>query len=145
MRFTSNLPGDLYTPAECIEQVDYFTQQIQKNFNSGYGPDIHNERLEVLKFLYLVEKFLANIFQNSFITTPKVKAAEVTAVKKKTQKILHKIISKNYIFYFLKPNEEEQETKQFDMDTAVAEEYIEYYADKYKELTRKHKFAMQMY
>ena len=25
------------------------------------------------------------------------------------------------------------------MDTAVAEEYIEYYADKYKELTRKHK------
>ena len=28
------------------------------------------------------------------------------------------------------------------MDTVVAEEYIEYYADKYKELTRKHKFAM---
>ena len=27
------------------------------------------------------------------------------------------------------------------MDTAVAEEYIEYYADKYKELTAKHKFA----
>ena len=54
----------------------------------------------------------------------------MTAVKKKTQKILQ---SKNYIFfYFLKPNEEEQETKQFHMDTAVAEEYIEYYADKYK-------------
>ena len=27
---------------------------------------------------------------------------------------------------------------------AVAEEYIEYYADKYKELTRKHKFAMPL-
>ena len=66
----------------------------------------------------------------------KVKAAETTAVKKKMQKILQ---SKNYIFfYFLKPNEEEQETKQFHMDTAVAEEYIEYYADKYKKLTREH-------
>ena len=59
----------------------------------------------------------------------------MTAVKKKMQKILQ---SKNYIFfYFLKPNEEEQETKQFQMDTVVAEEYIEYYADKYKELTAK--------
>ena len=66
MRFTSNLPGDLYTPAECIEQVEYFTQQVQKNFNSEYGPDIHNERLEILEFLYLVEKFLADIFQKFF-------------------------------------------------------------------------------
>ena len=65
LRFTSNLPGDLYTPAECIEQVEYFTQQIKKK-NSEYGPDIHNERLEILEFLYLVEKFLANIFQNFF-------------------------------------------------------------------------------
>ena len=72
----------------------------------------------------------------------KVKAVEMTAVKKKTQKILQ---SKNYIFfYFLKPNEEEQETKQFQMDTAVAEEYIEYYADKYKKLTREHKFAIPL-
>ena len=30
------------------------------------------------------------------------------------------------------------------MDMAVAEEYIEYYADKYKKLTRKHKFAMPL-
>ena len=30
------------------------------------------------------------------------------------------------------------------MDTAVAEEYMEYYADKYKELTRKHKFAIPL-
>ena len=37
-----------------------------KKFNSEYGPDIHNERLEVLEFLYLVEKFLANIFQKFF-------------------------------------------------------------------------------
>ena len=41
MRFTSNLPGDLYTPAECVEQLEYFTQQIKKKFNSEYGPDIH--------------------------------------------------------------------------------------------------------
>ena len=67
MRFTSNLPGDLYTPAECVEQVEYFTQKIQKKkFNYEYGPDIHNERLEILEFLYLVEKFLANIFQKFF-------------------------------------------------------------------------------
>ena len=69
------------------------------------------------------------------ITTPKVKAVEVRAVKKKIQKILHKILSKKTIFlhiFILKPNEEEQETEQFDMDMAVAEEYIEYYADKYK-------------
>ena len=71
-----------------------------------------------------------------------MKAAETTAVKKKMQKILQ---SKNYIFfYFLKPNEEEQETKQFHMDMAVAEEYIEYYADKYKKLTREHKFAIPL-
>ena len=66
MRFRSNLPGDLYTPAECVEQVVYLTQQIKKKFNSEYGPDIHNERLEILEFLYLVEKFLANIFQKFF-------------------------------------------------------------------------------
>ena len=66
MRFTSYLPGDLYTPAECIEQVEYFTRKIQKKFNSEYGPDIHNKRLEILEFLYLVEKFLADIFQKFF-------------------------------------------------------------------------------
>ena len=82
--------------------------------------------------------------KSSFITTPKVKAAEVRAVKKKTQKILHKILSKKNYIFILKPNEEEQETEQFDMDMAVAEEYIEYYADKYKKLTRKHKFALPL-
>ena len=55
LRFTSYLPGDLYTHAECVEQVEYFTQKIQKEFNSEYGPDIHNERLEILEFLYLVD------------------------------------------------------------------------------------------
>ena len=66
MRFTSYLPGDLYTPTECIEQVESFTQKIQKEFNSEYGPDIHNERLEIIEFLYLVEKFLAEISQKFF-------------------------------------------------------------------------------
>ena len=76
--------------------------------------------------------------------TPKVKAAEVRVVKKKIQKILHKILSKKNYIFILKPNEEEQETEQFDMDMAVAEEYIEYYAGKYKKLIRKHKFAMPL-
>ena len=68
LRFTSYCPGDLYTPAECIGQVESFTQKIQKKkkFNSEYGPDIHNERLEIIEFLYLVEKFLADIFQKFF-------------------------------------------------------------------------------
>ena len=66
MRFTSNLPGDLYTPAECVEQVEYLHKRLKKKFNSEYGPDIHNERLEILEFLYLVEEFLANIFQKFF-------------------------------------------------------------------------------
>ena len=60
---------------------------------------------------------------------------EVRAVKKKIQKILHKILSKKTIFlhiFILKSNEEEQETEQFDMDMVVAEEYIEYYADNSK-------------
>ena len=73
-----------------------------------------------------------------------MKAAEARAVKKKTQKILHKILSKKTIFlhiFILKPNEEEQKTEQFNMYMAVAEEY---YADKYKKLTRKHKFAMPL-
>ena len=82
------------------------------------------------------------------ITTSKVKAVEARAVKKKIQKILiHKILSKKTIFlhiFILKPNEEKQETEQFDMDMAVAEEYIEYYADKYNKLIRKHKFAMPL-
>ena len=63
--------------------------------------------------------------------------------KKKIQKILSK---KNYYFlyiFILKSNEE-QETGQLDMDIAVAEEYIEYYTDKYNKLTKKHKYAMPL-
>ena len=73
------------------------------------------------------------------ITTSKMKAAEARAVKKKIQKILHKILSKKTLFlhiFILKPNEEEQETEQFDMDMVVAEEYIEDFADKYKKLIK---------
>ena len=77
--------------------------------------------------------------------TAKVKAARARAVKKK-RKIQKVISTKNYYFlyiFILKPNEE-QETEQFDMDMAVAEEYIEYYADKYNKLIKKHKFAMPL-
>ena len=84
MRFTSNLPGDLYTPAECIEQVEYFTQQIKKK-NSEYGPDIHNERLEILEFLYLVEKFLADIFQKFFHYNTKSESSEEENTEDSTQ------------------------------------------------------------
>ena len=43
-----------------------------------------------------------------------------------------------FTYFYLKPNEEEQETEQFNMDMVVAEEYIQYYADKYKKIIRKH-------
>ena len=47
--------------------------------------------------------------------TPKVKAMKVRPVKKKIQKILHKILSKKKTIFLhifiLKPNEEEQETE----------------------------------
>ena len=43
-----------------------FYAKDSKKFNSEYGLDIHNERLEILEFLYLVEKFLAYIFQKLF-------------------------------------------------------------------------------
>ena len=52
-----------------------FYTQIQKKFNSEYGPDIHNERLEILEFLYLVEKFLADIFQKFFDYNTKSKSS----------------------------------------------------------------------
>ena len=66
LKFTSNLPGDLYSPAECVEDVESFAQKIQKIFDSEYGPDINNERLQIIEFLCLVEKFLVKIFQKFF-------------------------------------------------------------------------------
>ena len=66
LAFTSYLPGNLYIPAECVEQVESFAQKIQNKFNPEYGPDFHNERLKIIEFLYLVEKFLVEIFQKFF-------------------------------------------------------------------------------
>ena len=31
LKFTSNLPGDLYSPAECVEYVESFAQKFFKN------------------------------------------------------------------------------------------------------------------
>ena len=68
------------------------------------------------------------------ITTVKVRAAGQRAVKKK--KIPEDSKLKTIIFCIL--------TEQFDMDMAVAEEYIEYYTDKYNKLIKKHKYAMPL-
>ena len=98
LRFTSNLTGDLYTPAECVEQVEYFTQQIKKNLILNMV-QIYIMKGWKFKNSYTWWENSWQIFsKNSFITTPKVKAAEVRAVKKKTKKILHKILSKKTIF-----------------------------------------------
>ena len=89
LKFTSNLPEEFYSPAECVEDVESLAQKIQRKFDSEYGPDTNNERLQIIEFLYLVEKFLVKIFQNSLITKVRVRAARVRAAKKKKiQKIL---------------------------------------------------------
>ena len=66
LKFTSNLPGDLYTPAECVEEVESFAETINAKFNNEYGPNIYNDKLDILEFLQLIENFLANIFQKYF-------------------------------------------------------------------------------
>ena len=97
---TSYLPGDLYTPAECVAQVESFAQKIQKKFNSEYGPDIHNEKLEIIEFLYLVEKFLVEIFQKFFDYDSKSESSksESSEEEKKIQKILSK--KNNFFIHF---------------------------------------------
>ena len=99
LRFTSNLPGDLYTPAECIEQIEYFTQQIKKNLILNMVQIYIMKGWKFSNF-YTWWKNSWQIFsKNSFITMLKVKAAEMTVVKKKMQKILHKILSKKLYFF----------------------------------------------
>ena len=66
LKFTSNLPGDLYTPAECVEEVESFTETINAKFNSKYGPNIYDDKLDILEFLKLAENFLAKIFKKYF-------------------------------------------------------------------------------
>ena len=76
--------------------------------------------------------------------TVKVRAVGLRLVKKKK---IQKILSKNNYYFlhiFILKSNEEQETEQLDMDMAVAEEYIEYYTDKYNKLIEKHKYAMPL-
>ena len=77
------------------------------------------------------------------ITKATVRAARLRAVKKK--KIQKNLSKKKFFLYILilKSNEE-QETGQLDMYMVVAEEYIEYYTDKYNKLIKKHKYAMPL-
>ena len=62
--------------------------------------------------------------------------------KKKIQKILSKKKNYYFLYIFILKSNEEQETGQLDMDMVVAEEYIEYYTDRYNKLIKKHKYAM---
>ena len=48
------------------------------------------------------------------------------------------------MYIFILKSNEEQETGHLDMDMVVAEEYIEYYTDKYNKLIKKHKYAMPL-
>ena len=96
----------------------------------------------------MAEKFLADIFQKFFdydtkSESSRSESSEDENTEDSTQDSKYKKTIFLHIF-ILKPNEEEQETEQFNVDMAVAEEYVEYYADKYKKLIRKHKFAMPL-
>ena len=72
-----------------------------KNFNSEYGPDTHNERLEILEFLYLVEKFLANIFQKFFhYNTKSEGSGSKSSGEENTEDSTQDSKLKNYIFTY---------------------------------------------
>ena len=66
----------MYSPAEYVKDVESFAQKILKKLDSEYGPDINNERLQIIEFLYLVEKFLVKIFQKSFDYESESKSSE---------------------------------------------------------------------
>ena len=99
--FTSYLPGDLYTPAECVEQVESFAQKSQKKFNSEYGPDIHNEKLEIIEFLYLVEKFLVKIFQKFFNYNSKSESKRRESSEEEKEDTEDSKLKNHYIYTFL--------------------------------------------
>ena len=83
LKFTSNLAGDLYSHAKCVEDVESFAQKLKKKFNSEYGPDINNERLQIIEFLYLVKKFLVKIFQKFFDYESKSESSESESSEEK--------------------------------------------------------------
>ena len=78
LKFTSNLPGDLYTPAEYVEEVESFTETINAKFNSEYGPNIYDDKSDILEFRKLAE--------NSWEKFSKNTSTIVIAVKKKMMK-----------------------------------------------------------
>ena len=49
-----------------MEDVKSFAQIFFFKFDSEYGLAINSERLQIIEFLYLVEKLLVNIFQKFF-------------------------------------------------------------------------------
>ena len=84
-------------------------------------------------------KFLVKITQKFFDYESESESSE--------EKEDTKILSKKkllFLYIFILKSNEEQETGQLDMDMVVAEEYIEYYTDKYNKLIKKHKYAMPL-
>ena len=59
-----HLPGHLACDPSSQREASHVSSQGKEAVFVTH--DIHNERLEILEFLYLVEKFLANIFQKFF-------------------------------------------------------------------------------
>ena len=61
---TSNIPASYYVRAECIKDVEKFTQKIHKNFGNKDGPFCTNEVIEI--FLHDLEHFLTDIYHTHF-------------------------------------------------------------------------------
>ena len=77
----------------------FYTKDSIK-FNSEYGPDIHNERLEILEFLYLVEKFLADSFQKFFdYNTKSESSGSESSEEENTEDSTQDTKSKKLYFY----------------------------------------------
>ena len=75
----------------------------KKKFNSEYGPDIHNERFEILEFLYFVEKFLADVFQKFFDydTKSESSGSESSEEENTTDSTQDSKLKKLYFYIFL--------------------------------------------
>ena len=106
LRFTSYLPGELYTPAECMQQVEYFTQKaVAEECIENYA-DKYKKLIRKHKFaMPLCKHTNKNILYNTIETTSNIPAGYyITAecikdVEKFVQKMYEKFGHKDGPFY----------------------------------------------
>ena len=100
--------------------------------------------MQIIELLYLVGKFLVNIFQKFFDYDSESESSRTKSSEEEEDTEDSKLKNYYFIYIFILKSNEEQETEQLDIDMAVAKEYIEYYTDKYNKLIKKHKYTMPL-